>query len=147
MSMRLAVPIAVKAMIAAAVAPIGMIVEGVDGEAAEAERIGPPGRVVVETGDPGLPDITLSPLTYDYDHQIPVTITAFAMPGLTAEQVLDQALALIAAAIVADRQLGGLVIWLDASAPPTSDDAIEGAAVSRFAEATLVASYSTNRPL
>lgn len=145
MSKRLDVLLALKALLTAAV-PL-TTVEGLDGNDAAPDRIPADGRIVIEAGDPGEPEIDLSPLTYNYAHAVPVTIEVGPGDGLTGEQRADAMLGAIADAIEADRFLGGLVDWLDAAAPATDDDQVEGAAVTRVAPITIVASYSTTRPL
>ena len=56
---------------------------------AKAERIPPGGLVVIRDGDPGEPEVSLSPLTYLYSHRIPLEIAAYESATLTREQVLD----------------------------------------------------------
>jgi hypothetical protein len=109
---------AVKALVAAAL-------PGADlkRNLAKPERIPPGGLIVIRDGDPGEQDVTLSPISYLYAHRIPVEIVAFESATLTREEVLDGMLAAIGAAIVANRQPGGLVDWIEAEAP-TSDDIV-----------------------
>lgn len=105
------------------------------------------GTVIVRDGDPGEPDVTLSPLTYLYDHRVPLEIGAYASAVKTASQVLDDMLGLIGPAVAADRTLGGLCDWIDVSAPIT--DAIEafGVEPGRWADVDIVATYGTSNPL
>jgi hypothetical protein len=114
---------------------------GLTDDDARAARVGSGGRVVVYSGDPGEPEIDLSPLTYNWQHQIPVEII------FDDELALDAALMAIGAAIVADRQLGGLCEWLDADAPTTETILAEGGDGQRGAPLNIVASYSTTSPL
>lgn len=146
MSMRLDVPLAIKALILAALPT--MVVLGIDDEA-PADRIPPEGRAVVAAGDPGEPEIDLSPVTYNYQHSIPVQISA--LPDLdrhlTAIQVLDERIELIADAVEADRTLGGLVEYLDGASPSLDDIYTSGSATAATAELMLVATYATTKPL
>jgi hypothetical protein len=103
---------AVKALVAAAL-PSAEVKRNL----AKAERIPPGGLVVIRDGDPGEPDVTLSPVSYLYTHRIPLEIAAFESATLTREQVVDEMLAAIGAAIIANRRLGGLVDWIEAEAP------------------------------
>lgn len=118
-----------------------------DNDAAAPERIRDNGRVIVRAGDPGEPQTDLSPLTYYYDHQIPLEIMTYGRGAMSPEITLDQMLGAIASQIKADRNLGGIVDWLDASAPQTGDIFHSGARPARAATAILVASYSTPDPL
>ncbi len=102
---------------------------------------------MIRDGDPGEPDVTLSPVSYLYTHRIPVEIAAFESATLTREQVLDDMLAAIGAAIIANRRLGGLVDWIDAKAPTSEDIETAGSQAGRFADVVIVATYATADPL
>jgi hypothetical protein len=111
------------------------------------ERIPPGGLVIVRDGDPGEPDVLLSPLVYVYEHRVPIEIAAFASASLSREEVLDQMLSSIGTAVAADRTLGGLCEFLDAEAPTSDDLETAGALSGRWAEAAIIAAYSTTNPL
>ena len=114
---------------------------------AKPERIGPGGHAVIRDGDPGEPDVTLSPLTYLYTHVIPVEVAAYEGGAKTREQVLDEMMSAIGEAMDADRTLGGLCDWLDAAAPSPDDAETSGAEPFRWADVGLIAVYSTTTPL
>ena len=114
---------------------------------AKPERIPPGGLVVIRDGDPGEPDVTLSPVSYLYTHRIPVEIAAFESAMLTREEVLDGMLAAIGAAIIANRRLGGLVDWIEAEAPSSEGIETTGSQAGRFADFVIVATYATADPL
>lgn len=145
MTKRLEVLQAVKAMIEAALP--GMTVIGLENEGSAPERIPPNGRVIVRAGDPGVPEVDLSPIVYNYEHQIPLEIATYQSGTLSAEEALDGILDDIADAIVADRFIGGVVNFLDGYAPETNDIYVAGAEIARGADLILVASYSTDKPL
>jgi hypothetical protein len=111
------------------------------------ERIPPGGLVIVRDGDPGEPEVLLSPLTYVYEHRVPIEIAAFASASLTREQVLDQMLVAIGAAVEADRTLGGLSDFIETEAPTSDDLETAGAISGRWADAAIIASYATANPL
>ncbi len=111
------------------------------------ERIPPGGLVIVRDGDAGEPEILLSPLTYIYEHRVPIEIAAFASASLTREQALDQMLAALGEAVAADRTLGGLCEFLDTEAPTSDDLETAGAISGRWADAAIIASYATANPL
>lgn len=110
----------------------------------KAQRIGPGGRLVIFDGDPGEADILLSPLSYTYEHRIPVEIGA---AGDGAAALLETILGTIDGVLKADRTLGGLCSWLDAEAP--SPDTLEapGTAVDASADLIVIATYTTSSPL
>ena len=145
MSHRLDVLKALKNVIAEALP--GAQVMGLDGGEVAQQRVPDGGRDIVRTGDPGQPEVDLSPARYNYDHSIPIEVTAYKSAGRTAEEALDDMLMAIDAAIVADRFLSGLCTSLDAMAPATDDIFTEGATPLRGADLMLVASYTTTSPL
>lgn len=110
-------------------------------------RIGAGGLIVVRDGDPGDPEMTMSPLSYTYAHAVRVEV---AVQGETIETriaALDAVLIPIGQAVEADRTLGGLCDWLEPTAPDRNDLRTEGAATQRWADFDLIATYSTPNPL
>ncbi len=146
MSKRLDVLLAVKQLIALALP--GAKVLGLDGSEAMPATIPATGMVVVRTGDPGEPEYTLSPLTYYYEHRIPIEVATFQSAGLTSEEALDVMLVAIGESVAADRTLGGLCDWLDTTSAGTEDISAEGLGQApRGADIMIIASYSTSNPL
>lgn len=133
---------AIKAMIAGAL-PNAEVKRNLD----KPERIPPGGLVIVRDGDPGEPEVLLSPLVYVYEHRVPIAIAAFASTSLSRDEVLDQMLSSIGTAVAADRTLGGLCEFLDAEAPVSDDLETAGAVSGRWAEAAIIVAYSTPNPL
>lgn len=113
---------------------------------AKPERIPAGGLVIIHDGDPGEPEITLSPLTYLYTHRIPIEV-AVHQPAAPREQALDAILGQIGAAVAGDRTLGGLCDFLEAEAPATADVETTGALAGRWANAAIIAVYGTADPL
>lgn len=114
---------------------------------AKPERIPPGGLVNIRDGDPGEPEVELSPLAYVYSHRIPLEIAVSDVAAETREQVLDGLLAAIGAAISADRTLGGLCDFVETEAPSTDDLEATGALAGRWADLAIVATYATADPL
>ena len=114
---------------------------------AKPERIAPGGLVIVRDGDPGEPEVMLSPLVYIYTHRVPIEIAAYEASSQTREQVLDGMLGAIGAAVSGNRTLGGLCDFIEAEAPSTDDVETAGARVGRWADAAIVAVYGTTDPL
>lgn len=110
------------------------------------ERIPPGGLVIVRDGDPGEPEVMLSPLTYVFSHRLPIEVAA----RLTAdprEQALDAILGRIGVEVAANRTLWGLCDFIEAEAPATADIEVSGASPGRWADVVLVATYATPDPL
>jgi hypothetical protein len=114
---------------------------------AKPERIPPGGLAIIRDGDPGEPEVILSPLTYIYTHRVPVEFAAYETSSETREQVLDSMLGAIGLAMVNDRTLGGLCDFIEAEAPVTDDVETAGARPGRWADAAIIAAYATTDPL
>ncbi len=145
MSKKLDILKAIK-LLAAVSSPQAEVV-GLDGEEAPPARVGAGGRIVVRTGEPGEPEIDLSPLAYNWSHRIPIEFVALETVTLTSEEALDAMLVRFGAAIAANRHLGGLCAWLGITAPGSDDIYTEGAGPPRGAELVLTANYVTNSEL
>lgn len=107
-------------------------------------RPSPGGDVIIEDGEPGEPEIDLSPLTYNYSHRIPIFVGSY---DSAPNEALDSLLAAVGAAVEADRTLGGLCDFVETEAPDSSDLEVTGAESGRAAAAALIAHYSTRSPL
>ncbi len=145
MSKKLDVLKALKLLIAVAVPKAEVI--GLDGEEAAPARVPANGRIIIRTGDPGEPEIDLSPLAYNWSHRIPIEFVAIETATLTSEEALDDMLVRFGAAIADDRQLGGLCDWLGIAAPGSEDIYTDGAEPPRGAELVLTANYVTDSEL
>ncbi|ESQ82392.1 hypothetical protein AEAC466_17365 [Asticcacaulis sp. AC466] len=113
----------------------------------EPESIPPGGRGNIFDGDLTLLDVDLSPLTYNYEHNIPVDLLCYETAVLTREQVLDAMLEAIGQAVEGDRTLGGLCDWLDLEPVNTENAAQSGAVPAKAGLFAFVAAYSTPNPL
>lgn len=114
---------------------------------AKPERIPPGGLVVIRDGDPGEPEVMLSPLVYVYSHRIPIELAAYETSSQLSEQVLDDMLGAIGVVVSGDRTLGGLCDFIEAQAPSTDDVETAGARAGRWADTAIVAVYGTPDPL
>jgi hypothetical protein len=110
---------------------------------AKPESVPPGGMVIMHEGKPEeSDDPDLSPLTYHYEHRIPLEICAFPNGDGTPEAAISSLLTDLGAAIEADRTLGGLVEFFEPEAPGEDDVEVYGAEAGRWADVTLVATYS-----
>jgi len=111
------------------------------------ERVPAAGLLILRDGDPGEPEVTLSPVRYHYQHR--AEVEAIVQAGTAAERdgALDALLAAVGTAIAADRTLGGLCDWIEASAPSPVDLPVEGAAALKAAIVPVTLIYSTADPL
>jgi len=109
------------------------------------ERIPATGLIILRDGNPGEPEVTLSPLSYFYQHRAELEVVIQAGSGRDA--LFDALTADIGAALAADRTLGGLCDWVEAEAPEPVDLPIEGAAALKAAVIIVVLHYATTDPL
>ena len=109
------------------------------------ERVPANGLLILRDGQPGDPDVTLSPLRYHFQHraELEVILQAVADRDARFAALLGQ----IASALASDRTLGGLCDWVEAAAPEPVDLAVEGAASLKAAVVPVMLHYSLADPL
>ena len=108
------------------------------------ERVPGAGLLILRDGEPGEPEVTLSPLRYHYQHRAEIEAV---VQGAARDTTFDTLCASIGAAIAADRTLAGLCDWIETEAPRPVDLAVEGAASLKAAVITVILHYSTADPL
>ncbi|NJS39835.1 MAG: acyl-CoA transferase [Rhodobacteraceae bacterium] len=108
------------------------------------ERVPAAGLVILRDGEPGEPEVTLSPLRYHYQHRAEIEAV---VQGATRDVTFDTLCASIGTAIAADRTLGGLCDWIEAEAPRPVDLPVEGAATLKAAVIPVVLHYTLIDPL
>ncbi|MBK5945659.1 acyl-CoA transferase [Rhodobacter veldkampii DSM 11550] len=109
------------------------------------ERIPAAGMIILRDGQPGEPEVTLSPLRYHYQHRAELEVVVQAGTGRASP--FDTLIASIGAAIESDRTLGGLCDWVEPESSASVDLPIEGAAALKAAVITVVLHYTTTGPL
>ncbi len=111
------------------------------------ERIPTGGLLILRDGDPGTPEVTLSPLQYHYEHRAEVEVIVQGKTPAARDAAFDALLAELATAITADRTLGGLCDWIEAEAPQPVDLPVEGAEALKAAIVPIILTYTTADPL
>ena len=109
------------------------------------ERIPPSGLMILRDGNPGEPGVTLSPLTYHFQHRAELEVIVQSTTDRDA--LFDALVAQISAVIAADRTLGGRCDWVEPEAPDPVDLPVEGAASLKAAVIPMILHYSTTDPL
>lgn len=109
-------------------------------------RVPTAGAIILRDGDPGDPETSLSPLAYHYEHVAAVEVIVTGSDA-TRDTIFDALVQAVGAAITADRSLGGLCDWVDATAPAPLDLAIEGAAPMKAATIPVALFYVTGSPV
>jgi hypothetical protein len=108
------------------------------------ERVPAAGLLILRDGDPGEPEVTLSPLRYHYQHRTEIEVV---VQGASRDAAFDALISSVGTALAADRTLGGLCDWIEAEAPRPVDLPVEGAASLKAAVIPVVLHYSTDDPL
>jgi hypothetical protein len=108
------------------------------------ERVPAIGLLILRDGEPGEPEVTLSPLAYHYQHRAEIETV---VQGANRDAAFDTLTASIGAALAADRTLSGLCDWVEAEAPRPVDLPVEGAASLKAAVIPVILHYATADPL
>jgi hypothetical protein len=102
------------------------------------------GLIILRDGEPGEAEMTMSPLTWHYEHVASAEIYT-SVPSRDA--AFDIIRTELGAAIAADRSLGGLCDWVEAEAPSMEDLPVEGGATIKAAIVPIQLHYATTDPL
>jgi len=108
------------------------------------ERVPAGGLLILRDGEPGEPEVTLSPLIYHYQHRAEIEAV---VQGTDRDAAFDALCVNVGAALAADRTLGGLCDWIEAEAPQPVDLPVEGGASLKAAVIPVILHYSTADPL
>lgn len=115
------------------------------GDTSKPTRMEPGGLVVMRDGDPGDPEVILSPQRWIYTHRIGLEIAPFQADDPRA--ALTTMLKPFAARIARDPFLGGLADWMEAEAPNTDQVDTLGAPSLTWATVDVLVTYTTSNPL
>jgi hypothetical protein len=107
------------------------------------EKIPSGGLLILRDGDPGEPEVLLSPLSYYWQHRAQLEVVVQKGDAPDRDAALDDLLQAVAAAVASDRTLGGLCDRVTAFAPDTSTLAIEGGASIKGAVVSIELIYTT----
>jgi hypothetical protein len=108
------------------------------------ERVPAAGLLILRDGDPGEPEVTLSPLTYHNQHRAEIEAV---VQGADRDAAFDTLIASVGTLLAADRTLGGLCDWVEAEAPRPIDLVVDGAATLKAAIIPIVLHYASADPL
>jgi len=97
------------------------------------QRLPPGGLLVLRDGETVEETAILSPLAWAIEHRAEVEVSVGGATPAARTALLDALLVDLAAAITADRTLGGTVEWTQPGAPDFEDVEFEGAAAARAA--------------
>ncbi|WP_039758462.1 hypothetical protein [Bartonella queenslandensis] len=105
------------------------------------------GLVILRDGDPGEPDILLSPPRYIYKHRAEIEV--FVQKASTAQRddAFDQLLMQIGVALNSAGTLSGVIDILSLGSPEVLTEPIEGGATIKAATLPVTMEYVTESPL
>lgn len=109
------------------------------------ERVPSGGLLILRDGDPGTPEVTLSPLTYHYEHRAEIEVVV--QDGGDRNGAFDALIEALGLALNSDRTLGGLCHWVEAEAPEPLDLPVDGGVAFKAAAITVVLNYTASDPL
>lgn len=110
------------------------------------ERIPTAGLIVLRDGNPGEPEVLLSPPSYYFEHRAEVDILV-DQPNATRDATFDALKAAVGTAIDANRTLGGLCDYVLGEAPAPLLVPIDGADTLKAATIPVVLMYGSPDPL
>lgn len=110
------------------------------------DRIPAGGLMILRDGQPGEPEVTLSPLTYHFEHRAEIELFVQAKAG-ARDAAWDDLARQLAGVLMANRSLGGRCGWVEPEAVEPSDLYVGGGDGIKAATITVVLTYSTANPL
>lgn len=111
------------------------------------EKIPAGGLLILRDGDPGEPEVLLSPLSYYWQHRAQLEIVVQKGGASDRDTALDDLLQAVATAIASDRMLSGLCDRVTAFPSDPSTLAIEGGASVKGAVVPIELIYTTSDSL
>lgn len=105
------------------------------------------GLIILRDGDPGEPEVTLSPTRYHYQHRAEIEALVQNADQDARDLALDVLLGLLAQALDGHTSLGGLVDYLHIETPDFLSETVEGAPTIKAAVVPIILEYSTSNPL
>ena len=111
------------------------------------ERVPAGGLVILRDGEPGEPEVTMSPLQYHWRHRAEIEVIVQGRTPAARDATFDSLAAAIGTALAGDRTLGGLCDWVEPEAPQPVDLPVDGAQALKAAVIAVTLHYVTSDPL
>ena len=105
------------------------------------------GLMILRDGDPGEPEVTLSPTRYHYQHQAEIEVLVQEADIVKRDMALDVLVVALGSALIVDPYLNGSVDYMSIGAPEFILEAVEGAPAIKAAVIPITLEYSTLNPL
>jgi hypothetical protein len=111
------------------------------------ERIPAGGLAILRDGDPGEPEVLLSPTQYIYDHRAEVDLIVDAASPAARDATFDALKLAVGTALAGNRTLGGRCDYVLAEAAAPVALAVEGGEGMKAATIGVILIYGTDDPL
>jgi hypothetical protein len=115
--------------------------------AALPERIADHAMAILRDGEMGEPEVSLSPLTYHWQHQVAIELFVADPDAAARDSRMDGLLIELATLIEADRTLAGVVEYTEIGQPKFDELAPEGTSGIKACLLPVVLHYSSAGPL
>jgi hypothetical protein len=115
--------------------------------AALPERVSDHAMAILRDGEMGEPEVSLSPLTYHWQHQVVIELFVADADAAARDARMDGLLSELATLIEADRTLGGVIEYAEIGAPKFDELAPDGSSGIKACLLPVVLYYSSSSPL
>ena len=115
--------------------------------AALPERIADHAMAILRDGEMGEPEVSLSPLTYHWQHQVAIELFVADPDAAARDARMDGLLTELASLIEADRTLAGVIEYAEIGAPKFDELAPEGGSGIKACLLPVLLHYSSAGPL
>ena len=111
------------------------------------ERLSEHAMAVLHDGEMGEPEVSLSPLTYHWQHRVAIELFVADPDASERDKRMDGLLVELAALIEADRTLGGVIEYAEIGPPKFDELAPDGVSGIKACLLPVVLHYSSSGPL
>ena len=111
------------------------------------ERIADHAMAILRDGEMGEPEVSLSPLTYHWQHQVAIELFVADPDASARDARMDGLLTELASLIEADRTLGGVIEYAEIGPPKFDELAPDGTSGIKACLLPVVLYYSSSGPL
>jgi hypothetical protein len=111
------------------------------------ERLSEHAMAVLRDGEMGEPEVSLSPLTYHWQHQVAIELFVADPNASERDKRMDELLVELAALIEEDRTLDGVIEYAEIGPPKFDELAPDGVSGIKACLLPVVLHYSSSGPL
>ncbi len=115
--------------------------------AALPERVSEHAMAILRDGEMGEPEVSLSPLTYHWQHQVAIELFVADADAAARDARMDGLLTELSILIEDDRTLGGVIEYAEIGSPKFDELAPDGSSGIKACLLPVVLHYSSSGPL